>query len=373
VLLATWFDFRQLQMRSALKRRTRQLTKTKQPVVTIIVYCSHHEKSVTTTLASIRRSTYSALQVVIIDNASRDHTSRVVRRFLRRHHDQRFRLYTKRQRADAATALQLAYKKVTYSPYILTLTAGDSLPPSFLKTAVAQLQLQPAVRVLLLRKLASDCQHIDQITPRLIAAAKHLVMRALYIVDWPQHPRRTTARLYYHEAFVAPEHSRQRSHYYAASALTTRHAQQISPKSASIIVGGLLLAGLSIPLYLAASLQTSAPLITVWLLLSGWAALATISDTSLVKSERILLLIASPIIYALVCAWLLVRGLSLLGGRLMIAIQRRRIGSKTKRRRNQHDVFNNVLPFKIWHKPTIPGVFRYQQQGRAHHGKMNQK
>lgn len=372
-LLASWFDLRQLRLRPQLTRRLRQLTKAKQPTVTVIIYCFNHEKFIASTLVSLRRSSYKSLQIVVIDNASYDHTARVVRRFLRRHPDQRFTLYTKRRHTDEATALKLAYTKVAYSPYILTLTAGDSVPSSLIKNAVAHIQLLPAVRVLILRRLASDWQRIDQIMPRLVAAAQHLLLRAFYPTSWSRQATITPARLYYHEAFLAPPHSRHHTYCHTDQPLTHVRAHQRIVKPVTIAMGILLLVGLSIPLYLAASLQASAPLIITWLLLSGWAILATVSDKMPGSSERFLLLAAAPVVYALLYAWLLVTGLLLLGRLFMVAIQRRRIGGQTKRSRNQHDVFDNVLPLKIWHKPTNPSMFRHQYERRTYHGKMDQK
>jgi glycosyltransferase involved in cell wall biosynthesis len=102
------------------------------PRVAVIITCHNYARFVEAALDSVAAQTYPNIECVVVDDASRDGTSDVIRRWLDRAADARFRLITNTTNCGqlASFAKGLA---VTESEFVAFLDADDLWLPQFVR------------------------------------------------------------------------------------------------------------------------------------------------------------------------------------------------------------------------------------------------
>jgi glycosyltransferase involved in cell wall biosynthesis len=104
------------------------------PLVSVVVPAFNAAKTISETLGSISQQTYSALEIVVVDDGSTDETANIVRRYSEI--DSRVRVFTKPNRGVASA--RNAGMRCTRGPFVAFIDADDLWHPT--KTA-KQLQV----------------------------------------------------------------------------------------------------------------------------------------------------------------------------------------------------------------------------------------
>jgi len=112
---------------------------TSQPIVGVIIPAYNAEAHIDATLASVRSQTYTALDIIVVDDGSTDTTPNRVAAHAR--HDPRVRLLQQPNRGVAVARNQAI--AATPAPLIAPLDADDLWAPQKIDRHVAQLQAHP--------------------------------------------------------------------------------------------------------------------------------------------------------------------------------------------------------------------------------------
>jgi glycosyltransferase involved in cell wall biosynthesis len=106
--------------------------------VVILVYTYNNHTTLLDCLESIRNNSYDNYQIIVIDNASSDQSSRLVATYKRTYPTTPLLLYKRRKVADRLTALQAGYKKAGAAELILVHNANSILPAATIKRSAAR-------------------------------------------------------------------------------------------------------------------------------------------------------------------------------------------------------------------------------------------
>lgn len=107
------------------------------PLVTLVVPAHNEEQVIVRTLESIERSEYRKLQVIVVDDASKDATSALVRHFQQEHPTLNLRLLHKRRNGGKGRALNDALRRYARGELVMTLDGDSVILPDTVGNAVA--------------------------------------------------------------------------------------------------------------------------------------------------------------------------------------------------------------------------------------------
>lgn len=113
------------------------LARSYEPLVSMMIPAHNEEKVVERCLDSVLASSYANLQIIVVDDASKDMTSKIVRRYIREHPEVDMRLVTKRKNIGKGGALNYGLKRYARGELAMTLDADSILLPSTIANAVA--------------------------------------------------------------------------------------------------------------------------------------------------------------------------------------------------------------------------------------------
>lgn len=118
-----------------LSRQPKRLWQ-KRPLVSVVVPAHNEELVVARCLDSIRRSSYSRLQVVVHNDNSTDNTAALVRAYQKRYKNFDLRLVNRRHQAGKAGGVNYCIKRYAKGSLIMTLDADSVLRPDTIGNAV---------------------------------------------------------------------------------------------------------------------------------------------------------------------------------------------------------------------------------------------
>ena len=110
------------------------------PMVSVVIPCYNAEKYIASTLHSVMKQSYSALEIIVIDDGSKDTSAEIVTEIARV--DNRIRLYYKAN-SGVADSRNVGIRSAN-GDYIAFLDADDLFEPEDVAKKVAYLQQHPA-------------------------------------------------------------------------------------------------------------------------------------------------------------------------------------------------------------------------------------
>lgn len=127
-----------------------------EPLVTIVALCYNHSRYVLETLESIRRQTYPHLQVIVVDDCSKDDSVQVVRNWLQQ--EQLNWVFVPHATNMGITKTLNETLDLAQGKYYKVIACDDVLLPHFISTMVERFEQLPEDYAL----LYSDVQTIDE-------------------------------------------------------------------------------------------------------------------------------------------------------------------------------------------------------------------
>ena len=112
------------------------------PLVSVVVPCYNHEQYVAGALASALDQTADSLEVIAIDDGSRDGTAAAMKRFADERHDERLRIYAQANRGTTAT-LHLGLSRAR-GQYVAILNSDDVFAPERMEVMIGALERESA-------------------------------------------------------------------------------------------------------------------------------------------------------------------------------------------------------------------------------------
>lgn len=110
---------------------------TYEPLVSLLIPAHNEEAVIGRCLQSAIQSKYQHLQIIVIDDASKDTTAKTVRAFIRQHPQHHIRLVRKRKNGGKGEALNYALRRYAQGELVMTLDADSILLHSTISNAVA--------------------------------------------------------------------------------------------------------------------------------------------------------------------------------------------------------------------------------------------
>lgn len=129
---ANYYDMKRFKASSQRPRRARGL----RPLVSVLIPAHNEEKSIVRCLDSVRTNTYRKLEIIVIDDASKDSTRRLVRQYIAAHPKRDIRLMYKQKNGGKANALNHALRHGARGDIIMTLDADSVLHKNSITNAV---------------------------------------------------------------------------------------------------------------------------------------------------------------------------------------------------------------------------------------------
>lgn len=119
------------------------------PLVTVIVTTQNNETTISAGLASLIQGTYRKLEIIVIDNASSDHTRYITKQFIREHPKWHLRLVARRGSPEAGNRVALStYKRYGHGELIFLMTGAQLVDKQAIRNAVTRLNGRPDLAAL---------------------------------------------------------------------------------------------------------------------------------------------------------------------------------------------------------------------------------
>lgn len=107
------------------------------PLVTVLIAAHNEEKVIERSLSSLAKSSYPNLQVIVVDDASSDATSQIVRDYIKAHPHQGVELLHEAKNVGKGGALNHALRDRARGEFAMTLDADSILDRDTIKNAIA--------------------------------------------------------------------------------------------------------------------------------------------------------------------------------------------------------------------------------------------
>jgi biofilm PGA synthesis N-glycosyltransferase PgaC len=127
------------QKQLALHPHTRRFRH--RPLISVIVPAHNEESVIERCLQSIVDSTYRKYEIIVVDDASSDNTSQIVKEFKARYPKKTIRLITKRKNAGRGGAINAGFDKWAKGELIMALDADSTVDKRALKNIANQFAL----------------------------------------------------------------------------------------------------------------------------------------------------------------------------------------------------------------------------------------
>lgn len=296
ILLASWYDFRLALAKRQLQRTSTRLNKSRQSLITVIVYISTSSpSSISRCLDSVLRSHYINYQVVVANHTSGSSVRRTVKDYQKSHPKTPITLYTAQAASSRDQVIQRAVKKVPASDYIMTIDNFAEISRDSLRRVMAQFIHTPDLRQLGLRQASDDELSMQSLVPQFALLIKNSIYKALATirllpsisssVSIAKHVPSTNQRYYVSDIT-----------YYKDNVLT-QSKPQITHVLLKLFACTAAISLISYWMWTAATLKSNLLLTLSWIVLSI-SLLAVIWSDSLVKiSRKIELTVTVPFMY----------------------------------------------------------------------------
>jgi alpha-1,3-rhamnosyltransferase len=126
------------------------------PLVSIIVPSYNHEKYVKQSINSIINQTYTNIQLIVIDDGSRDNTPAIIKDLADKHHFE----FEHQENLGLPKTLNKVIQKYVRGKYLCFLASDDFLPPDSIEKRVAFMEKNPDYAVGYGRRICVDTNSV---------------------------------------------------------------------------------------------------------------------------------------------------------------------------------------------------------------------
>ena len=144
---ASLYDFELIRREHLRKKFPQSIAFNRKPLISVLVPAYNEELVIERTLSSIIESQYTKYEVIVIDDASKDQTTKLVQKFIKAHPEVSIRII-KRQKHGKGANLNYAHQKYAKGELVMTLDADCILDPTALQKVVYHFSLDPTVGAL---------------------------------------------------------------------------------------------------------------------------------------------------------------------------------------------------------------------------------
>ncbi|MDQ5982396.1 MAG: poly-beta,6-N-acetyl-D-glucosamine synthase [Patescibacteria group bacterium] len=128
---ANYYDILRFRAAAKAKKNTKKL-----PLVSLLIPAHNEELGIVRCLETISKSTYKNLEIIVIDDKSKDATKRLVREYITSHPKQNITLMYKNKNVGKAGALNHALRHRAKGNLVMTLDADSVLHKDAIRNAV---------------------------------------------------------------------------------------------------------------------------------------------------------------------------------------------------------------------------------------------
>lgn len=325
IIMATIYDFRQINDRHKVKAIAQTLQPRRQPHISVLIYARNNAADLRECLQAISQSYYQNYDIVVVDNCSTDETRRVVRDFTHTHTRLLLYHYRKRKVTDELTALRQGYRKSEHGELVLVMTAAQRLTPRLLKDSAAWFVANPNLKALRFHNDSQDHIGIGPTLWQFWRLSQQVIWKDLSVVPGLRIESVRPGGLY--EKAIFGDTTGERVPYHYATDLilettrpqrdsTTLRFQTVTRAAIGVAAGfGLFFAimFLTYSLFVAATIQSTSLLIGGWAIVSIWLLVTIWSDDAARVPAKISLSFCVPMMYFALYSFLIVTGASYLG------------------------------------------------------------
>ena len=129
---ANYYDILRYRKNSDTKKKSHA----KKPTVSVLIAAHNEELSIVRCLDSVLNSSYRKLEVIVIDDASKDKTRSLVRQYIKAHPKKNVRLRFRRKNGGKGEALNHALRSGVSGELVMTLDADSLIHKESIANAV---------------------------------------------------------------------------------------------------------------------------------------------------------------------------------------------------------------------------------------------
>lgn len=129
---ANIYDIKQFRRTQIMPKRRRR-----DSLVSVLIPAHNEEKSIVRCLDSVRRNTYRKIEIIVIDDASKDSTRKLVRDYMAKYPSRSIQLMWRHKNQGKAAALNHALRRRASGDLIMTLDGDSVLHKDAIKRMVA--------------------------------------------------------------------------------------------------------------------------------------------------------------------------------------------------------------------------------------------
>lgn len=137
IIGSSLYDLRQIKRQKHLRLHRFAKQYRHRPLISIVVYTENSGEALQSCLQNIVKNSYRKYEIIIVDNASTDHTKPIVKEFIHLYPRKSVKLFTKRQKTTPLSAIREAVSKFAHGDLLMVLRSSDRLGSSSLNNAAS--------------------------------------------------------------------------------------------------------------------------------------------------------------------------------------------------------------------------------------------
>lgn len=307
VALATLYDLQMISQRKKLQHEMHRLSARRQPHVTVIITHVISTVELARSIESIYRSNYRSYDILAVADVSMHGKQRRGARQLLGGYPSA-RLYVPRQSYADEQLMRRSYGRSGRGEFVLRLEAGQEINQMIIRRSVSQLVQKPGVTGVHFAGYIDDITSLSTLVAAFIELSRQLAAKAMVAMSvYPADTRR--AGLYRWKILTTPHVSCSMPMTYDSDSLITLDRQMPSRISVwGVAATSGLLAIVLYCLVLAATLQSTMPLLLSWSIVALWLLAGVwFSETSAIR-RKLGLSLCIPIGYFVMAGVIIVHG-----------------------------------------------------------------
>lgn len=316
IVLATLYDLRMIAQREAVDRILRRMSGRRQPHVTVLITQAFSALELTRCIESVHRNHYRSYDIVAIADILMSKEQRREARQLLRSYS--VRLYVPRVPRSNNEMLRHAYQRSGKGKMVFCLDAAQTVSSSAIRRSVALMEIHPEAGGVQFSGYIEDITSISTLAATFVELSRQVVSKASVVLKaYRFKPGR--AGMYRRSIVIASAlGARSNRIAYDSETCATLPSRlgmgKISYWATGAVIGLLALAGYSI--VLAATLQSTVPLLLSWSLLALWLIAGIWSTMTSSFPRKLALSLSVPIGYFVMVGVAIVQGGAFVARRL---------------------------------------------------------
>lgn len=288
VVLASLYDIRRIRMFHKARH-----TRTRRPHMTIMIEVRHANDDVAACIRSVRRLRYRRYDIVVFaDSRASIQAKRIARSAA-----SRGRVYIARKVSSPEILIRSAYRRSQRGEFVLLLDASQSFVSSSLNQAVTSLEANHSTAGVVLGSALSPVMSMKSMIETMGWLSWKLAAKACAMTGLYRSRNMHTGRLYRRE-MIDGKVRRHRLTYDSQTMISGAvKSQWLLARVGGYLVAAGLIAIITYAGIMAASLQTTEPLLLSWLAVVFWVGITIWLDDAMRLQERIGLTVCLPVSY----------------------------------------------------------------------------